>query len=583
MDRLSAHPDSKMIGEPERVVPLSKRYSLSQEAAFSTSLTGLGLVMVALLRLGRFAMEDRAVPNRVIGAWMTLAFTGIFVVRLPSILLPFELQVDESFLLIQARRCLEFPVPWVQVDGTTSGPLNYQVLAAALGLGAPYSWCTPRILFTLLVLFWSWGSYYIARELTSDRSALAASLPLFLFFATPVHHDFRHFASETVGLTLLLAAFTLLANSWRQQRADSIRFGIVGVFLGAAPLAKLQLLPLAIWAIFLAGVLLLRLKWIQAPEIRTSGFRLTAFSAGLSFVPALFLFQMVASGGWEDAWISYYETPRSLVDPANLSRLHSAFVLLFQNQDFSPYLKATILGISAAALCRFRLTRGWPSGTTTALMLAGCTLAVAVFCALLSGRPWLHYLLIVAPFVPPFCATILEWLRFSKAQSSAPIVIAFMLIALGGQARRIPLALNIAGFEMAWSQNKRHDVSELLRQISVPGDQVAVWGWMPECLIESCTVSGTRDANTSFMFLKSPYQAYFWDRFRRDLATYQPRFLVNAVADGAFNLEIMPSISFDTIPTLRDYVRDNYRLAHEVRLSSSGKPVQIYIRNSRVQ
>ena len=49
---------------------------------------------------------------------------ALFLLRLPSLLLPFEFNPDESQMLAQGMKFLVDPVPWRAVDTTTSGPIN---------------------------------------------------------------------------------------------------------------------------------------------------------------------------------------------------------------------------------------------------------------------------------------------------------------------------------------------------------------------------------------------------------------------------------------------------------------------------
>src|SRR5580700_2272527 len=56
--------------------------------------------------------------------FFVLVFAAILAWRRPQIGWAHEINVDESQMLAQGVRYLSHPVPWRDVDGTTSGPLD---------------------------------------------------------------------------------------------------------------------------------------------------------------------------------------------------------------------------------------------------------------------------------------------------------------------------------------------------------------------------------------------------------------------------------------------------------------------------
>src|SRR5260221_11262387 len=74
-----------------------------------------------------------------------LIFFLLLVLPWPSIKDPQELNVDESQMLAQGLRYLSHPIPWRDVDGTTSGPLNSLLLSVPMLFGAPASYEISRI------------------------------------------------------------------------------------------------------------------------------------------------------------------------------------------------------------------------------------------------------------------------------------------------------------------------------------------------------------------------------------------------------------------------------------------------------
>ena len=65
-----------------------------------------------------------------------LVFGALLVLRLPQIKWNAEVNPDESQMLAQAMRLLSHPVPWRDMDSTTSGPLNTMWLSLPMYFGA---------------------------------------------------------------------------------------------------------------------------------------------------------------------------------------------------------------------------------------------------------------------------------------------------------------------------------------------------------------------------------------------------------------------------------------------------------------
>ncbi len=141
-----------------------------------------------------------------------LAFGALRVLRLPQIKWYAELKPDESQMLAQSMRLLSHPVPWRDMDSTTSGPLNTMWLTLPMYFGAPATWQTARWVLwgttclTLLFLYLTLCCF------GSRADAQFASLPSVLFYALSDSADFVHYNTEALSVLLLTGGFYLLAR-----------------------------------------------------------------------------------------------------------------------------------------------------------------------------------------------------------------------------------------------------------------------------------------------------------------------------------------------------------------------------------
>src|ERR1022692_119938 len=75
----------------------------------------------------------------------------LFLLRIPTALMPRELDVDESMLLAQGMKFLVDPVPWRGADGTSSGPLNSYPISLLLLVGFRATYVLIHLLATAIV------------------------------------------------------------------------------------------------------------------------------------------------------------------------------------------------------------------------------------------------------------------------------------------------------------------------------------------------------------------------------------------------------------------------------------------------
>jgi hypothetical protein len=79
------------------------------------------------------------------------AVVCVFLLRLPTALVPREFNPDESQMLSQGMKFLVDPVPWRAVDGTTGGPLNSYLISALLLMGFRPGYVLVHLLADVLV------------------------------------------------------------------------------------------------------------------------------------------------------------------------------------------------------------------------------------------------------------------------------------------------------------------------------------------------------------------------------------------------------------------------------------------------
>ncbi len=85
-----------------------------------------------------------------------------------------------------------------------------------------------------------------------------------------------------------------------------------------------------------------------------------------------------------------------------------------------------------------------------------------------------------------------------------------------------------------------------------------MWGWEPSLHVETGLPHATRDAHTAFQISETPLQAFYRQRYLRDLERGSPAWFVDATGPGAFVFDNRSYFGHETLPELAEYVARHY-------------------------
>jgi hypothetical protein len=233
--------------------------------------------------------------------WATLL--GVILLRLPSVLLPRELNVDESQMLSQGMKYLLDPVPWRAVDGNSGGPLDSYVISILLLVGFKPGYILAHSLAAVLTCLQVWMAYLTLSRLRLGRYAALGSIPLALFFGFATSSHYTHYSSELIPCLFLQLGFYSFLR-WLDAPSPGWIF-LSGLAIGCAPWGKLQSGPvgLALGLVVLAAIVSAAGLGpaFQSPRVKHALLFCLA-----AVVPAAVLLGMVAAAGvTTDFWSSY--------------------------------------------------------------------------------------------------------------------------------------------------------------------------------------------------------------------------------------------------------------------------------------
>jgi hypothetical protein len=532
---------------------------------------------------------------------------ALLVLRLPQIRWNAELNPDESQMVAQGMRLLSHPVPWRDMDSTTSGPLNTMWLTLPMCFGAPSNWQTARWVLwasTCLTLFLL---YLTLRCFGTRAETQFALLPTVFFYALSDSADFVHYNTEALSVLLLSAGFYLLAREWTGDRPSQPRLFLLGLAAGSVTFAKLQAAPLAAFLV-MVGLAQIAVYQRKAGRLWKERWREPlALCAGAATVPCLILGVVTVYGALGDFWKSYILAASYYVKEPVVFR-QPWRTLFLGYSDATPYLVGTLAALGsllwACAASRVRLPGRlfWP----LIVMLADAVLTTG--CLLISGKPFWHYLILYVPPLGLLCGLAFfagktklavqgessvrsaPKGRAQAASEPGPLrtpfsftlwLLVFSLSVAAIQFQRVPSFLRMTRY-YSKTHTRKSALADFVSRVSQRGDSMSVWGWVPAYYIETGLSPATRDAVSHYLMSPGPYQSYFRNRYLEDLEQTRPVAFVDAVAQGAFLGPSGKAEKHEGFPELAKFIDENYSLWVDIKLVEGDSPVRLYLLKDRL-
>ncbi len=520
--------------------------SLAALPAISPSAVGWLLFLSALVGAIGSLLSPKITPLPRWLGWLLLA-GALLAFRWPLLWAPHQFNPDESQLISGALTLRYDPVFWRSVDGGTAGPLNFYPLMPAAWADGFSSYVVARLI-GLAVIF---GTILLAGEtlvlVFGAPVARLAVLPALAFHALTVSPDFNYYTTE------LIPALVVALAGWLAVRPamTPARLWLIAFLLGASPWAKPQILPLA------------AMIWLL---VTFSAARSTARPSLLPLLvgpllPALACFGLAAGTGQ----LEHLVTPFFLQN-LNYAQTNAAFLswpetiwLQWQNALVDGYLALWIAGALAfapLALAHFRETSPHLRRATA---VAALLLAAGLLCALAPRLPSLHYLhFLTLPLIwvtGAVLALALAGRGLGPTRLVAGLFLLCTLLPLLTQHLRQPDPF--AAYRRTHPDPAQLRLTRLIRQLSVPGEPIAIWGWRSSLYVESARPQATRQAHSGAQIHPGPLQPYFLRRYLEDFQNSNPPVFIDAVGPGNFVFED-PDRRHESFPPLRAAIASRY-------------------------
>ncbi len=447
--------------------------------------------------------------------FLVVSLLVFFISQYSLISLPF-IESDEAAFGACAARQLSFSIlPLTKcVDVKTPGIFTlYQII---YGLFGAYTGIGVRLVSIAAVLINSALLFRIARH-TVDDPAARISAGLFLLIVATSNFFFALKTELIVVLFLQLAILFLLAY----QRTGTLKsLASAGFALALAALFKqpavLYFGALSGALIFLAGRDFQVKRWVTENAVM-------GISGGLPILAVTLIY--LGSGHWADYAEHLWLRPR--IYAAHGTDLFTPWqnFLEIRNILFSPLVILFIVCL-LVLLSRFFLGMSSQIARLKPLMwwLAPVTITSLVAISL-GGHFFASYYMLMLPFIVLCVAIFLA--PVSTYAFSSPLVAAGLLILAVAAGYLSILQAKL----IQTSDTNSQEMAREIRRLSLPGDTLYVWGYVPELYPATGMIPASRFVTTSMIVgyfhevgdNRSPAgQLQFvmkgdWDKFMQDL------------------------------------------------------------------
>lgn len=478
-----------------------------------------------------------------------LFLVTLVLFHLPETFFRSALYTDESQLIVQGKMLLNGALPWLQMDPTTSGPLNSLWVLIAKFLFFEITPSTVRLTglltqgVSLILVYEGLKRFY------SGRTSWLLTLVPWIFIAGHNMGLIKVYHSAVVTIFLFSAAFYFWARFETSKNRNSL---YAALFLsGLHFLSKLQTYPAALTF----GMIILIKLYVEQRN-KKDFFKSLQILLGPVLLTFIFL---LVTGGFSDFWQSYIlmslEYGEHYLYPFHPPHLPSPFSI-----DWSLSLWMIILGCTmiGSSLGMMLAKRDWRLKSLPFIVQALVTLLGVLVPGIFLKH---YYFVLIIPFFLSLAMSfgvMIERRPFLRPLLGVAIFFTFIFYLKGNLGKTIA-HIDPKKFEdVLWVKN----LQQSLDHEGVRSASLVVWGWKPELYLMMDTIPSTRDTISQFAMISGPYQTYYLDRMLFDLKKNRPKFFMDA---ACWYTPIKQSCKLDGYPQLSSYIRENFEMKIELR------------------
>jgi hypothetical protein len=507
--------------------------------------------------------------------FLAVVLAGVWLLRLPTLAYS-HLDVDESDWIAGAATFYKDPYFWLSVDGTTSGPLSIIPLSLIPLLGGTLSYAAVRLFAISLYLLPALLLVHQGlRRLYHVRIADIVVIPLASIFG--MAHSLSAYNGEFAILFLTALSLYLYSQDYT-GRYRLLSYWAAGFVVGLLAYTKPQAIPLG--AMIALGYLW-KINQRQWQTGTSAAFVLGGLSPTLLVALYLtltnlwedfinsYILNNLFYGGVEGAFGNTYSGWQ--ITSKTLDYLHAL-------PEYSFWMYTGLLGFLLGVALLLSQRRGLGPQLTRELAFATAMLAAAFFCVIKPLTFFYHYqnmlLVPVAWMIGTAGACLYALLRVPQGTSprlrSLALQVAvplYLLVTVGFSAVQSVQHWDGIPLLIGTNQYRPTKEAQVIARYAQPNEKMATWGWNTPLFVDTGLLQGTRDGHTHYHMSPIKLQAYYLQRYVKDLERNQPKVVVETFQGYSgltFGADGRQKFGLENYPLVYDYVTKHYELKADI-------------------
>jgi hypothetical protein len=509
--------------------------------------------------------------------WFFISISSIFILlqRLPP-LLSGPLNPDEDLWIAGGATILNDPGFWISFDPTTSGPLVVLPVVLIKVFGININYATVRLAALLICIIPSFILLFFSfKNFLNEKISRVLVLPFIVCIAGFHLKNYIAYNSEHMPLLLTALCLFIYSKIYKTGKLSSAYlYFLLGFTLGFFPSSKLQAVPIGLGM----ALMVILYLYLEKAGNRKEQLKKTSFFISGGIIPSLaVLLYLAISGGLNDFYQSYIISNLDYAENGLNGQISQwmkfkYFIYLLRTIPDSGLYFISLFVTSFISLFVLLVFGRKGLGEHKKMLALSSVIVLSAYYGIVKPSNFYeHYMLLF--FIPAlfFSGTLIGIFQkaFHDYKVSRFFLYFFIIIT-----SIVPFFyyFNSDSYDSGTAGLKKEHAAEVISKYALPGDKMALWGWMTNLYLQTGLTLGTRYGDSYHQMTESSLQSYYIHNYLIDLKRNKPKIFVDVIRPEAYFFNDLKLIH-ENFPEIDSYIKENYKKAAEI------DQIRIYIRN----